>query len=221
MTDTCKNRVNFCTPLIGLFLLCLSFQVVAQEAQPLDALRNFFLSEDSNTLLFIALLLFLPLIGAPITLFCLAAGSKFGVGWGTFAIAIAMLWHLTICYWVMQSFLKRWIMEFVRRRFQKVPKLSADQQLTYCVSLVAIPVLPYMVKNILVANAHFGYLRYLTITWPIQVLFSLPFITLTGAMHQNNQHLIWLAALGFIAVWLAVRWFQKKIQVAYQKDRNS
>lgn len=215
-----KNSVKVRTLLFGLFLLCLCAPAAAQDAQPLEALRGFLLSEDSNTALFILLLLLLPLIGAPITLFCLVAGSKFGVGWGTLAIAIAMLWHLTLCYWLMQSFFKSWILDFIQNRFQTVPEFSADRQLTYCVGLMAIPVLPYMVKNIVVANAHFGYVRYLIITWPIQILFSLPFIMLTGSMHRNNYHLIWLAALGFIAVWISVRWFQARMRTAYHKDSS-
>ncbi|MFX4227202.1 MAG: TVP38/TMEM64 family protein [Porticoccaceae bacterium] len=221
MTDCHKSRVNLIPHFIGLFLVCFCSQVIAQDAQPLEALRGFLLSEDSNTALFIVLLLFLPLIGAPITLFCLIAGSKLGVGWGTLAIAIGMLWHLTLCYWLMQSFFKRWILDFIQNRFQTVPEFSADRQLTYCVGLMAIPVLPYMVKNIVVANAHFTFPRYLLITWPIQILYSLPFITLTGAVHRNNYHLIWLAALGFIAVWFSVRWFQKRMRDAYQKEGNS
>jgi uncharacterized membrane protein YdjX (TVP38/TMEM64 family) len=200
-------------------LLGASVSVIAQETQPLDVLKNFFLSENSNTPLFIILLLFLPLAGVPMTLFCLVAGSKFGVGWGTLAIALAMLWHLTLCYWLMQSYFKRWIMDFIQHRFQTIPEFSPDRQLTFSVSLMAVPVLPYMVKNIVVASSHFGYFRYLLIAWPIQLLFSLPFIMLTGAVHRQNIHMIWVAALAFIALWLALRWFQAKLRSPSREEK--
>jgi hypothetical protein len=84
---------------------------------------------------------------------------------------------------------------------------------------MAVPVLPYMVKNIVVASSHFGYFRYLLIAWPIQLLFSLPFIMLTGAVHRQNFHMIWVAALTFIALWLALRWFQAKLRSTSHEEK--
>ncbi len=213
------RAVRVAAPFAGLALLLLCPSTWAAETTLVDSLRDFFLSEQSNTPLFLALLMFLPLIGAPISVFCLIAGSKLGVGWGTLAIGVAMLWHLTLCYWLMHSYFKRPILMFLRRRRQGMPAISRQQQLTYCVSLVALPILPYMLKNIVVATSEFGYFRYLLITGPIQFLFSLPFITLTGAVHSANTHLLWVAALGFIAVWLTVRWFQARQRRRYPGEK--
>ena len=51
---------------------------------------------------FFGLLASLPMLGFPISVFCLLAGIKFGVLGGTVAIGLAMAVHLLVAYWLPQ-----------------------------------------------------------------------------------------------------------------------
>ena len=171
-----------------------------------EGIRAFFLAPGSNVLAFLLALLILPLSGLPITAFCLMAGAKFGIVWGSLAIGGAMLAHQLTCFWLMHSLFGDRLRRLMDRRSYRVPVLSQAQQLTWGVSMVAVPVIPYMVKNVLLAAGQLSLWQYLLIAWPIQMLFSVPLVALTGAARDQNATLVWAAAAVFIALWLAFRW---------------
>lgn len=176
------------------------------DEESLAGARSFFLAPGSNVSLFLLALFVLPLVGLPISAFCLMAGAKFGITWGLAAIGGAMLLQQLTCYWLMHSYFREPLRRLVERRAYQVPTLTRDQQLTWGVSLVAVPVIPYMVKNILLAAGQLSLWQYLLATWPIQMLFSVPLVALTGAARQQDTALIWLAAGSFIVIWLGARW---------------
>ncbi|MDZ7643290.1 MAG: hypothetical protein U5K76_03040 [Woeseiaceae bacterium] len=152
----------------------------------------------------------LPLVGLPISAFCLMAGAKFGITWGLLAIGGAMLLHQLTCYWLMHSYFREPLRRLVERRAYRMPTLTRDQQFTWGVSLVAVPVLPYMAKNILLAAGQLSLWQYLLAVWPLQMLFSVPLVALTGAARQQDTTLIWIAAASFIVIWLGARWLHQR-----------
>lgn len=208
-----------------LFLLVLlaavaAWYVYGLEGDVLTATKAFFLAPDSNVSLFLLALLILPLLGLPITAFCLMAGAKFGITGGLVAIGAAMLLHQMICYWLMHSYFRERLKRLVDRRGYSVPALNRSQQITWGVSLVAVPVLPYMVKNVLLATGQLSLWQYLLVAWPIQMLFSVPFVAITGAARQQDTTMIWVAAAGFIVLWLIFRWLQSRRKAGLAADKD-
>ena len=210
---------------VRLFLLALlagatAWYIYGLESDVLTATKAFFLAPDSNVPLFLLSLLILPLLGLPITAFCLMAGAKFGIIGGLVAIGAAMLMQQLICYWLMHSYFRERLQRLVDRRGYSVPVLNRSQQITWGVSLVAVPVLPYMVKNVLLAAGQLSLWQYLLVAWPIQMLFSVPFVAITGAARQQDTTLIWVAAAGFIVLWLIFRWLQSRRKAGFAADTS-
>ncbi len=208
-----------------LFLLVLlaavaAWYVYGLEGDVLTATNAFFLAPDSNVALFLLALLFLPLLGLPITAFCLMAGAKFGITGGLIAIGAAMLLQQLICFWLMHSYFRERLKRFVDRRGYPLPALNRSQQITWGVSLVAVPVFPYMVKNVLLAAGQLSLWQYLLVAWPIQMLYSIPFVAITGAARQQDATMIWVAAAGFIALWLLFRWLQSRRKAGRLSGKN-
>jgi len=196
--------------LLLLMAAVAAWYVHGLEGDVLTTTKVFFLAPDSNVALFLLSLLILPLLGLPITAFCLMAGAKFGITGGLVAIGAAMLLQQLICFWLMHSYFRERLKRFVDRRGYPVPALNRSQQITWGVSLAAVPVLPYMVKNVLLAAGQLSLWQYMLVTWPIQMLYSVPFVAITGAARRQGTTLIWAAAAGFIIIWLIFRWLQAR-----------
>lgn len=196
--------------ILVLLAAAVAWYVYGLDGDVLTATKAFFLAPDSNVALFLLSLLILPLLGLPITAFCLMAGAKFGITGGLVAIGAAMLLQQLICFWLMHSYFRQRLKRLVDRRGYSVPAINRSQQITWGVSLVAVPVLPYMVKNVLLAAGQLSLWQYLLVAWPIQMLFSVPFVAITGAARQQDTIMIWLAAAGFIVLWLIFRWLQSR-----------
>lgn len=205
--------------LVLLLGLSATVYLYGLDEDALAAARVFFLEPGSNIWLFLLAVLILPLLGLPLSAFCLMAGAKFGIVWGLAAIGGAMLIQQLLCFWLMHSYFRERLYRLISRRSFRVPRLTPEQQLTWGVSTVAIPILPYMLKNIVLAAGQLSLWQYLLVAWPIQMLFSFPFVALTGAVRKQDTALIWIAAASFIVVWLGLRWLQ--LRRRQQADSSS
>lgn len=200
---------------IGIALLLLTIAVVSVVAfsdvdQLVVALKAFVMTPAAQTELFLLALIFLPLLGFPISLFYVMAGVKLGFGGGMAVIGVAMLCHLIACYSAMHSFIKPRIKKILERCGYQTPTMREKSQISWAVGFVAVPVFPYMVKNILVASGTLPLRTYLLINWPIQMIYSVPFVLLSGAARENNMGLMWLAAVIFLLFWGGTRVYQHR-----------
>jgi len=202
---------GFWVVLLGALIGATLYHLLMMDKSDIQipAFLSFLLDPDVHPGWFFALLAILPMLGAPISVFCLLAGAKFGAAGGALTIAMAMLCHLLASYWLAQSFLKQPLHRLLHKRGYDIGQVPADHQLKFAITFTAIPVIPYIAKNYLLAMSHIGLRSYLIVTWSIQMLYSIPFIAITGAIQDNNPMVFVIGLLGIVVVYLVSRWAKR------------
>jgi uncharacterized membrane protein YdjX (TVP38/TMEM64 family) len=174
---------------LASILLLVGIWWYMHSDQPLEGLWHL-LEQRVNPLLFITLMLILPIFGVPLTPFLLLAGIKFGLVEGTLLSAAAMLGHMVMVYYLVHSFLRRWIIALLHRLHIAVPAQHAPPGWWPAALFMLIPGLPYAVKNTLLALSTMPFGPYLAINWTTQFSLSLPFILFGGAVVEMDYTLL-------------------------------
>ncbi|MDX1696210.1 MAG: VTT domain-containing protein [Ketobacteraceae bacterium] len=195
-------------PLLAIVLAFTLYHLVMLDKGDIQVPEfiQFLVEPETHPGWYFGLLATLPMLGFPISVFCLLAGMKFGVLGGTVAIGLAMAIHLIIAYWLGQSFLKEPLHRWLARRGYHISDVPEHHQLKFAISFVVIPVIPYAVKNYLLALSHLRLRYYLGVAWIIQMLYSIPLIAITGAVQENNPLVFAIALAGLAAVF----WISRK-----------
>ena len=180
--------------ILASILLLVGIWGYGHYDQPLEGLWHF-LEQRVNPLLFITLMLILPIFGVPLTPFLLLAGIKFGLALGMLLSATAMLGHMVVVYYLVHSFLRKWIIALLHRLHIAVPEQHAPPGWWPATLFMLIPGLPYAVKNTLLALSRLPFVPYLAINWTTQFSLSLPFILFGGAVVEMDYTLL-AAAFG-------------------------
>jgi uncharacterized membrane protein YdjX (TVP38/TMEM64 family) len=197
---------------LASILLLVGIWCYVHSDQPLEGLWDF-LERRVNPLLFITLMLILPIFGVPLTPFLLLAGIKFGLVEGMLLSAAAMLGHMVVVYYLVHSFLRRWIIALLHRLHIAVPEQQAPPGWWPAALFMLIPGLPYAVKNTLLALSAMPFVPYLAINWATQFSLSLPFILFGGAVVEMNYTLLTgaagLAFCGYLLLFSLNRKFRR------------
>ncbi len=152
---------------------------------------EFFVDRQVRPWLFIVLMLLLPLAGFPLTVFLLAAGIKFGVLEGLAITAGVIGVHLVITYLLTHSLLRPYIWKLLARTRYDLPEISARHRLVFSLVFMAVPVLPYAVKNFSLALLNIPLHIYLPVAWGVNLLLAIPFIGI-GYSVIANPALVWV-----------------------------
>lgn len=196
--------------LVAMVIIAMVLTFANDIGQMLGQIKDFVLNPNAQTEWYLLALVFLPVLGIPVSLFCIMAGVKFGFGWGMVVIGAAMFGHMLLCYAAMHSYIKPLVKRFLDRRGYQAPEMNESSQVNWAIGLVALPVLPYMVKNILVASGSLPLRTYMAINWPLQLLHAVPYVMFSGAVKSQNLTLMWVAIGMFLAFWLGARVVQKR-----------
>ncbi|MFC3093286.1 hypothetical protein DRW07_03570 [Alteromonas sediminis] len=191
---------------IAVFLYYTDISVLVTE------IKAFALNPQADPVWFILALCFLPLLGLPLSIFCIVAGAKFGVGWGLVIIGIAMMCQMVACYLAMHSFIKPSIIRWLDKKDRSVPDMGRSSQIKWAVGIVALPILPYMMKNLLLASGSLSLAYYLLINWSIQLLHAVPYVMFSGAMKDQNFTLVAVAVVLILALSGGAHYANKKRQ---------
>ena len=132
--------------LAGLALMVVLFSVLDLKWLHTNAQRL------SGGLVF-ALIVILPLVGAPVSALYVIAGAKFGTFWGLTLTLVAIALHLIASWWIAHSWLKRPLETLVRKLGRQVPKIPAGESVPVCLLVALLPGASYTLKNYLLVLA--------------------------------------------------------------------
>ena len=209
MTRQRKN-IWLALTLVAMVVIAAALTFAGDIGNLLVQVKDFVLNPNAHTGWYLVALIFLPLFGIPVSLFCIMAGVKFGFGWGMVVIGIAMAGHMLLSYAAMHSYIKPIVKRFLDQRGYKAPTLDNASQINWAVGLVALPVLPYLVKNVLVASGTLPLRTYMMINWPLQLLHAVPYVMFSGAVKSQNLTLMWVAIGMFLCFWIGARILQRR-----------
>ncbi|MFO7718514.1 MAG: hypothetical protein ACQESV_09070 [Thermodesulfobacteriota bacterium] len=171
---------------------------------------KFILHKDTNPLLFIGLMVLLPCIGAPISLFLVLSGIKFGFGWGFLLTTACTGIHLLLTYPLAQGLVFSHLAPLLERYGKQVPQIPPHRAVRMAVIFTAVPGLPYSLKNYLLAASGIPFSTYLVVAWPIHLLAAVPFIGIGNFAFDLNIPMLILFLLLLAASSLAVHTYRRQ-----------
>lgn len=190
-----------------VLLACIIY--VVYNFEPATALQRY-LESHVHPAVFLALMLVLPLIGAPISIFLVLIGIKFGIVEGMLLSAGIMFCHMAVTHYLTHTFLRRWIINLLEPYSVTLPKLKADTSHRHAFIFMLIPGLPYAVKNNLLALTDLPFIPYMTINWIAQYGVSFPFIILGGAILTMDLRILMIALTLLLGGYLLRQFLRKK-----------
>jgi uncharacterized membrane protein YdjX (TVP38/TMEM64 family) len=174
---------------------------------------DYILNEKTHPFLFVVLMALLPGFGFPISVFLVTAGAKFGLAGGLFLSLLTIPIHLSISYLIGNSMFRGRLQKYLSEKSYQLPEIPKEKMVPWSLVFVAIPSMPYAVKNYLLALADLPPVYYFAINWPINLMLSVPFLGLGESAARMNLWLFFLfililaAGYGF-ALWLKKRFNQ-------------
>lgn len=190
--------------LAGLLIL---FSVLPGD--PLDWFE-FLLDQDRHPGLFIALMILLPMLGFPISPFLILVGIKFGPYWATAVTALIFALHLVAAYLLAHSVLKPQISKILSKVKYSLPVIQERRRLPFSIIFMAVPGLPYTVKNYALATLNIPFRIYFPVGLSCNLLLAVPFIGLGHSAIQDPK-LVIVFLLLLAAGYVAAAWLKRKM----------
>lgn len=168
------------------------------------------INTDLSSTLFISLMVVLPALGFPISLFLVVAGIKFGFAWAFLIWLVVLPFHTVIAYLAVRFFRPR-LQNLLNRMFgYTLPTIPAHRQAFFSLLFLAIPGVPYGFKNYLLPMAGVSIVYCIPLNILIQSVLGLPYIILGRSGAEMNLTLFLLALLLFFCIYLVLRWTKRK-----------
>jgi uncharacterized membrane protein YdjX (TVP38/TMEM64 family) len=222
-TNTLRLRL-----LIGVALLIgLAGIIYLQMEYDLYHKAIALIQNDIPMNLFIILMIFLPLIGFPLSAFILPLGVKFGLVKGMLLLEIILPLHFIFAY-ALAVYLRRAIENYlVNQKKYQIPTIPDDKKLLYSILFLACPIFPYSVKLYILPLAGLPFRYYFWLNWLIQGTLCIPFLLLgkSAADLDTSVSLMNILAFAgalviFFAMLLLLRRAQKRLD-SPQKEKVS
>jgi uncharacterized membrane protein YdjX (TVP38/TMEM64 family) len=178
------------------------------------------INEGTPTGLFIILMLFLPMVGVPLSLFLFVLGIKFGLVPGLLLLEAVMPVHFLLAF-ALAHWVRKPIEDFlIQKRGYRIPKVPPKRVLLFSFLFLTFPAFPYAVKiyGLPLAGAPFRYCFWLN--WAIQGTLCIPFVLLGRSAADLNFVLLAFTLAIFVVLFFVLRWMQNRYQ-AFQKEKIS
>jgi uncharacterized membrane protein YdjX (TVP38/TMEM64 family) len=185
-----------------------------------DLLRQILsvINEKTPPALFILLMAFLPLAGAPLSLFLFFLGVKFGVVKGLLLVAVLMPFHLLAAYLLVLTVRRPLVNYLVSRKNYQIPEVPKDKAFIFSFLFLTFPVFPYVVKIYMLPLAGVDFRYCFWLNWGVQGTMCIPFVLLGRSAADLNIWLFGVTVTAFILLYLFLRW-AKKQYLALQKEK--
>lgn len=178
------------------------------------------INEKTPAELFIPMMVFLPLVGVPLTFFLLLLGIKFGVLSGLFLLEVIIPVQILIAYFLAIGVRNPIESYLVKRKNYQIPEVPEDKAFIFSFFTLTFPVFPYSVKLYLLPLAGVKFRYCFWLNWAIQGTMCIPFVLLGRSAADLNAAMFGVTMLVIIAMFIFLRW-AKKQYVALQKEKIS
>lgn len=160
--------------------------------------------------LFITLMVVLPVVGFPISVFLIVGGIKFGILWAILLWLAVLPIHATIGYYV-----ARWARDPLERFLSDkmgyhIPEIPENNTPMFSFLFLAIPGVPYAGKNYLLALAGVPFRYCVLMNCIVQSALGMPFIVLGKSAADMDMTLFYIALVIFVAGYFLLRWLKKR-----------
>jgi uncharacterized membrane protein YdjX (TVP38/TMEM64 family) len=158
-----------------------------------------------------ALACILPL---PISPFYVASGPLFGFETALLWIAPAIAANQLLTHGLADSVLRPWIERQLARRGHSVPKPRTKREQTLVTLLIRISPMPYSFQNWILGLSRIERLRYLAISWPIQMGYAAGWVLLGQSAFEGRFGIATVAVSLILCLALLARWGRGRLQTS-------
>jgi uncharacterized membrane protein YdjX (TVP38/TMEM64 family) len=146
------------------------------------------------------------LFGAPISLFLLIVGIRFGFGWGAFFTAGAITFHHVATFKISRGLFRARLLRWCKKKSYTIPPLEPRRHALFAAVFAALHGPPYIAKLYLIALTDIPLRIYLLAGVPVYIVFALPLVAFGEAfLHLKAVWLIGFATL-VVGTLLLGRW---------------
>jgi len=158
----------------------------------------------------IAAFVLCPLLGAPISVFLIAAGLRFGFPLGVLVTFSCLLVHHLIAFRIAHGRWRKSVQRKIARKGRKIPELAPEHQAGWTALFAAVAGPPYAIKLYLLALTNIRFRIYLGVGVPVYTLCSMPMLAAGSMAGRFNGWWVSLAGVAIAAGVLATRFLRKR-----------
>lgn len=167
--------------------------------------------------LFLVAMALLPNVGLPISLTYAAAGLLYPPG-----LAIGLIWtglaaNLMISYPIGHQLLRGPVESWLARRQVVLPTLSQFNQYRLIYLLRAVPGVPFLMQNYILAVLNVPFVLYFSISLVVQGLIGTAVALVSGGVLEGRPSLAIVGVTGLIGLGFAGAWFFRR----WEKERRA
>jgi uncharacterized membrane protein YdjX (TVP38/TMEM64 family) len=178
------------------------------------------INENTPAELFIPMLVFLPLVGVPLTFFLLLLGIKFGVLNGLLLLEAVIPIQILIAY-LLATGVRNPIESFlVNRKNYQIPQVPEHRAFMFSFLLLMVPLFPYSVKLYILPLAGVKFRYCFWLNWAVQGTMCIPFVLLGKSAADLNFVMFGVTVLVIVALFFFLHRVQKQY-TALQKEKIS
>lgn len=185
---------------VGLYLI-FKYDLVHRSVSYLD--------ETMPTGLFLTLFAVLPIFGAPFSPFLILAGIKFGVLGGLGLLMAAMPVHMLVTFGI-AHLLHQQLRRFMERFGYTIPAIPSERAALYSFIWLALPGMPYAVKNFALPLAGVPFRYCLWMNWAVQGVYAVGFVVLGRSAAEMNATIFLIAIALMGGTYGLVRWLKRR-----------
>lgn len=190
--------------ILGLAAAAVFFQ------QEIQALLSYIQSDRAHPAVIVLAFLVLPMLFFPVTALLVLIGIRFDVIPGLVIVFLLIPVHLLIAFSVVRSVLYEHVKKFARKKGYPILNVPGDRYLEFGLVFMAVPGLPYAVKNYLLPVSGIPFREYFLISWLVNGMLGIPFVVLGDAASRWSIPLFFFFLLLLIVAYFISRKIRKR-----------
>lgn len=204
----CLKKYRSLILAAGLMLAVgTGFLFFREDIQPLLSLLK---SDRTHPAVLIGCFLVLPMVFFPISALLVLIGIRFDALGGLLIMFALMPVHLFLSFYAIRSMFRDRIERFARQKNTGIFKIPPARHVEFAFLFMAVPGLPYTVKNYLLPVSGISFRKYLLISWLVQGVMGTPFVVLGDAASKWNLYLFLIMLVLFIVVYFITKMARKR-----------
>jgi uncharacterized membrane protein YdjX (TVP38/TMEM64 family) len=158
---------------------------------------------EQGVIWFYLAFVFLALVGVPSTPFFLVGGAAFSVSQNLTVIAIALILHFTLAWFIAAKWMRGPIKQFMLCRGVKLPQVRPDNQWRIAILIKFTPGVPLFIKNYLIGVAGVGFIPFLAVSGLSTYVLAAAFVTMGHSVIKGQLGVL-LGGIGILIFSMAL-----------------
>lgn len=217
MFELLRNHRTVLLTTLAVVVIAAAFIYFQEEVQAALALLS---SDRTHPAVVVVSFLILPTLFFPISTLLVLVGIRFGALWGSLIALMLIPAHLLTAFFLVRRFLHRRLDRLARKKNYPIFKIPQERCREFGLLFMAVPGLPYTVKNYLLPVSGISFWDYFWIGWLVQGLMGIPFVVLGDAASRWSVHIFVVFAILFVIAFFISRKLKQRYDRLIESDSD-